>query len=110
MPALGGQALAEMADAGRSSSGPGAPLTTDSYVVKPVCFPGGSIGELAVDGTANDLVVAGAKPVALSLSLILEEGLQADVLEREVEAVARPPGRRRRDRDRRHEGRRTGPC
>ena len=89
VPALGGQALAQMADAGTFElEGLELALTTDSYVVKPLCFPGGSIGELAVNGTANDLAVAGAKPVALSLSLILEEGLHADVLEREVQAVA----------------------
>ena len=89
VPALGGQALAQMADAGTFElEGLELALTTDSYVVKPLCFPGGSIGKLAVNGTANDLAVAGAKPVALSLSLILEEGLHADVLEREVQAVA----------------------
>ena len=43
-------------------------------------FPGGSIGELAVNGTVNDLAMAGARPLALTLSLILEEGLTADVL------------------------------
>jgi hydrogenase expression/formation protein HypE len=64
-------------------------LTTDSFVVKPLRFPGGSIGELAVNGTVNDLASAGARPVALSLSLILEEGLEADVLRAEVEAIAR---------------------
>jgi hydrogenase expression/formation protein HypE len=64
-------------------------LTTDSYVVKPMRFPGGSIGELAVNGTVNDLAVSGARPLALSLSLILEEGLGADDLKAEVEAIAR---------------------
>jgi hydrogenase expression/formation protein HypE len=64
-------------------------LTTDSFVVKPLRFPGGSIGELAVNGTVNDLAVAGARPVALSLALILEEGLPADDLRAEVEAIAR---------------------
>jgi hydrogenase expression/formation protein HypE len=63
-------------------------LTTDSFVVKPIRFPGGSIGELAVNGTVNDLAMAGARPVALTLSLILEEGLEADVLKHEVEAIA----------------------
>jgi hydrogenase expression/formation protein HypE len=57
-------------------------------VVKPLRFPGGSIGELAVNGTANDLAVAGAKPLALSLSLVLEEGLGSDELRAEVEAIA----------------------
>ncbi len=64
-------------------------LTTDSYVVKPLRFPGGSIGELAVNGTINDLAVSGARPVALSLSLILEEGLPAEELRAEVDAIAR---------------------
>ena len=63
-------------------------LTTDSFVVKPIRFPGGSIGELAVNGTVNDLAVAGARPQAISLSMVLEEGLDADVLRAEVEAIA----------------------
>ena len=63
-------------------------LTTDSFVVKPLRFPGGSIGELAVNGTVNDLAMAGARPLALSLALILEEGLDADVLRAEVDAIA----------------------
>ena len=50
-------------------------LTTDSFVVTPLRFPGGSIGELAVNGTVNDLAVSGARPLALTLSLVLEEGL-----------------------------------
>ena len=57
-------------------------ITTDAYVVKPLRFPGGSIGELAVNGTVNDLAMAGAQPLALTLSLILEEGLDADVAAR----------------------------
>jgi hydrogenase expression/formation protein HypE len=64
-------------------------LTTDSYVVKPIRFPGGSIGELAVNGTVNDLAVSGARPLALTLSLVLEEGLSAEELRSEVEAIAR---------------------
>ncbi len=63
-------------------------VTTDSFVVSPRRFPGGSIGELAVNGTVNDLAVSGARPVALTLSLILEEGLPADELRAEVEAIA----------------------
>src|SRR5437763_7378305 len=63
-------------------------LTTDSFVVKPLRFPGGSIGELAVNGTVNDLAVAGARPLALTVSLILEEGLDAATLRAEVEAIA----------------------
>jgi hydrogenase expression/formation protein HypE len=63
-------------------------LTTDSFVVRPIRFPGGSIGELAVNGTVNDLAVSGARPLALTLSLVLEEGLGADELRAEVEAIA----------------------
>ena len=63
-------------------------MTTDSFVVKPIPFPGGSIGDLAVNGTVNDLAVSGARPLALSLSLILEEGLDGDELKAEVEAIA----------------------
>ena len=64
-------------------------ITTDAFVVKPLRFPGGSIGELAVNGTVNDLAMAGAKPLALTLSLILEEGLDATTLRAEVDAIAR---------------------
>ncbi len=57
-------------------------FTTDGYVVTPPFFPGGDIGRLAVCGTVNDLAVCGAKAVALSCGLILEEGLPLDTLER----------------------------
>jgi hydrogenase expression/formation protein HypE len=63
-------------------------FTTDSFVVSPLFFPGGDIGTLAVYGTVNDLVVAGARPRWLSLSFILEEGLPLDVFDRVVESVA----------------------
>ena len=76
LPAFGGETLAQMADAGMVSvDGLDLALTTDCYVVRPLRFPGGSIGELAVNGTVNDLAVSGARPLALSLSLVLEEGL-----------------------------------
>ena len=81
-PALGIAELDDAATVGELA------FTTDSYVVRPIRFPGGSIGELAVNGTVNDLAVAGARPLALSLSLILEEGLPADDLRREIEAIA----------------------
>jgi len=81
--------LAELGDAGVVMiAGSGIAITTDSFVVKPIRFPGGSIGELAVNGTVNDLAVAGARPTAISLAMILEEGLPFDVLREEVEAVA----------------------
>lgn len=63
-------------------------MTTDSFVVSPLFFPGGDIGSLAIYGTANDLSVAGAKPRWLSLSLILEEGLELAVLDRVLASVA----------------------
>jgi hydrogenase expression/formation protein HypE len=91
VPALAneGDTLEEMGDAGVVTiEDLGIALSTDSYVVRPIRFPGGSIGELAVNGTANDLAVAGAKPKALSLSLILEEGLAAEELRAQVEAIA----------------------
>ena len=89
LPAFDNETLAAMADAGTVTiDGTGLAITTDSFVVKPIRFPGGSIGELAVNGTVNDLAVAGARPVALSLSLILEEGLGADELRAEVDAIA----------------------
>lgn len=64
-------------------------FTTDSYVVTPLEFPGGDIGRLAVAGTVNDIAVMGARPIALSLGLILEEGLSLDVLDRVVASIAR---------------------
>ena len=89
-PAFASETLNEMADAGALEiGGVGLALSTDSYVVKPLRFPGGSIGELAVNGTVNDLAVSGARPLALSLSLILEEGLPAQELRDEVDAIAR---------------------
>jgi hydrogenase expression/formation protein HypE len=63
-------------------------FTTDSYVVQPYVFPGGDIGRLAVCGTANDLAVAGAEPLWLSLSFILEEGLPVAELGRIVDSIA----------------------
>lgn len=89
VPAFGSETLSAMGDAGAVSvNGLDLALTTDSFVVKPIRFPGGSIGELAVNGTVNDLAMAGARPLALSLSLILEEGLAADDLRAEVDAIA----------------------
>jgi hydrogenase expression/formation protein HypE len=89
VPAFSSESLEGMGDAGAIVvDGTHIALTTDSFVVKPIRFPGGSIGELAVNGTVNDLAVAGARPLALSLSLILEEGLSAADLRAEVEAIA----------------------
>lgn len=62
-------------------------FTTDSFVVHPLFFPGGDIGALAVNGTVNDLAMAGARPLALSLAFIIEEGLPMDTLWRVVQSV-----------------------
>jgi len=89
VPAFANATLEAMADAGTVSVfGGNVAMTTDSFVVKPIVFPGGTIGELAINGTVNDLAMAGAKPVALTLSLILEEGLPADRLKTQVDAIA----------------------
>jgi hydrogenase expression/formation protein HypE len=64
-------------------------FTTDSYVVTPIFFPGGDIGELAVNGTVNDLAMGGARPLYLSLALILEEGLALEELQRVIASVRR---------------------
>ena len=66
-------------------------FTTDSYVVKPIFFPGGDIGELAVNGTVNDLAVAGARPIALTAGFVIEEGFPIADLRR----LARVDGARR---------------
>ena len=77
LPAFDNPALAPLADAAMLPFGDARiALTTDSFVVRPLVFPGGSIGELAVNGTVNDLAVSGATPLALSAALIVEEGLE----------------------------------
>lgn len=63
-------------------------MTSDSFVAKPLVFPGGSIGELAVNGTVNDLAVSGARAHMMMVAFILEAGLPADILEHEVRAIA----------------------
>ena len=63
-------------------------MTTDSYVVSPLFFPGGDIGTLAIHGTINDLAVSGAQPLALSVGFILEEGLDMEIFRRVVSSMA----------------------
>lgn len=93
LPAFRNPALQDLGDAaildlGTMSSGRIA-LSTDSFVVQPLFFPGGSIGELAVNGTVNDLAVSGADPKFLSASFILEEGFPLAQLAAIVDAMAR---------------------
>lgn len=76
LPAFHNDALALMGDAAVVPAVTGRPaLTTDGYVVRPLFFPGGCIGDLAVNGTVNDLAVSGARPLYLTAGFILEEGL-----------------------------------
>jgi hydrogenase expression/formation protein HypE len=90
VPLLDNPALATLSDAALLAVGrERLAFTTDAFVVRPISFPGGSIGELAVNGTINDLAVSGARPIALSAALILEEGLSAEILTAQVEAMAR---------------------
>jgi len=90
LPKLNNDALAELADSAKLNlSSNEICLTTDSYVVKPLFFNGGDIGKLAVCGTVNDLAVAGARPVALTLSLIIEEGFEFELLDKILASIAR---------------------
>lgn len=88
-PLFGGALAGPLNDAAQLDVG-GARLafTTDSFVVSPLRFPGGSIGELAVNGTVNDLAVSGARPLALVVSFILEAGLAGPLIEAEARALA----------------------
>src|SRR4051812_1827405 len=88
-PLLFGASAEPLADAAPISiEGSKLAITTDSFVVKPLRFPGGSIGELAVNGTVNDLAVSGARAEHLVTTYILEAGLPTEVLEAEVRAMA----------------------
>ncbi|MFO8005408.1 hydrogenase expression/formation protein HypE [Thioalkalivibrio sp.] len=82
LPALGAQALGAPDAAVLDTPDGRLAITTDSFVVRPLFFPGGDIGRLAVHGTVNDLAMAGARPLWLTLGLILEEGLPLEDLRR----------------------------
>ncbi|MFM8953371.1 MAG: hydrogenase expression/formation protein HypE [Planctomycetaceae bacterium] len=94
VPAFGSPTLARLGDSsvldlnGAFATGGRLAFSTDSYVVRPLFFPGGSIGDLAVNGTVNDLAMSGARPVALSAAFIIEEGFAIGELTRVVEAMA----------------------
>src|SRR5271166_1611800 len=88
-PLLFGPVPQPLGDAAHISiNGTQVAMTTDSFVVRPLRFTGGSIGELAVNGTVNDLAVSGARAQALVCSYVLEAGLPTEVLEAEVRAMA----------------------
>ena len=87
-PLLFGSVPAPLGDAAHIQiNGTRIAMTTDSFVVKPLRFPGGSIGELAINGTVNDLAVSGARAEAIVVTYVLEAGLPTDVLEAEVRAM-----------------------
>ncbi len=94
LPAIGGQDASSLNDAAAVAIGESGwvVFTTDSYIVQPLEFPGGDIGKLSVCGTINDLAVSGAKPVALSMALVLEEGLQIETLRRILTSAGRAAG------------------
>lgn len=85
---FGNEALAPLDDAAAVGAAGELAFTTDAYVVKPLFFPGGDIGKLAVCGTINDLAVMGATPRWLSAAFILEEGLEVAVLEQVAASAA----------------------
>jgi hydrogenase expression/formation protein HypE len=88
-PLLFGSSPGPLADAAHVQiNGTRIAMTTDSFVVNPLRFPGGSIGELAINGTVNDLAVSGARAEAIVVTFVLEAGLPTDVLEAEVRAMA----------------------
>src|SRR3954454_7383249 len=85
LPAFRNPALENLGDAAVLELASGrVAMSTDSFVVQPLFFPGGNIGDLAVNGTVNDLAVSGAEPKYLSASFILEEGFPVDDLRRIV--------------------------
>jgi hydrogenase expression/formation protein HypE len=89
LPRLRNDTLAELADSAKLNLASGSVcFTTDSYVVKPLFFNGGDIGKLAVCGTINDLAVTGSVPVALSLSLIIEEGFEFELFEKILASIS----------------------
>jgi hydrogenase expression/formation protein HypE len=88
MPAFDNPALGARHDGARIDlAGARLAFTTDSYVVRPMFFPGGDIGTLAVNGTVNDLAMCGARPQFLSVGFILEEGLEMETLWRVVSSM-----------------------
>lgn len=89
LPGFGNEILEELGDAAVVRVGPDEmAVSTDSFVVSPLEFPGGNIGHLAVHGTVNDLAMMGAEPLYLTAGFILEEGLPFDVLDRVVTAMS----------------------
>src|SRR5450759_3011999 len=89
LPALANEALAQLGDgAVVNVAGVEVVVSTDTFVVSPLEFPGGDIGSLAVHGTLNDIAMMGARPVCLAAGFVLEEGLHLDTLDRVFRSMA----------------------
>ena len=86
---FGSEPLAALSDAAVVEGGARLAFTTDAYVVKPLFFPGGDIGELAVNGTVNDLAMVGGRPCWLSAGFVIEEGFPVDELRRIAASAGR---------------------
>lgn len=88
LPRFSNPALNRLSDQAVLSLPPGrVAFSTDTYVVDPIFFPGGTIGELAINGTINDVAMSGAVPLFLSVGLVLEEGLPLEVLDRVLRSM-----------------------
>jgi hydrogenase expression/formation protein HypE len=93
LPALGDSAPRTLDDSAIVDAGAGRlAFTTDSYVVRPLVFPGGDIGRLAICGTVNDLAMVGAIPITLSIGCIIEEGFPLEMLERILRSAREAAG------------------
>ena len=89
VPAFADGQLAELADAAVLDADGLISFSTDTFVVRPRFFPGGNIGELAVNGTVNDVAMSGAVPLYISVAMILEEGLPIAELAYLADSMAR---------------------
>lgn len=88
LPAYANDILEPLTDSAICNAGGKIAMTTDSYVIKPLFFPGGDIGRLCVSGTVNDLAVSGACPRYISVGMIIEAGLEMEILVRIVGSIA----------------------
>jgi hydrogenase expression/formation protein HypE len=88
LPAFSNDFLAPLTDSAVCYAGERIAMTTDSYVIKPLFFPGGDIGRLCISGTVNDLAVSGARPKYISVGMIIEAGFKTAMLEKIVRSMA----------------------
>lgn len=88
LPAFSNDFLAPLTDSAVCRAGERIAMTTDSYVIKPLFFPGGDIGRLCISGTVNDLAVSGARPKYISVGMILEAGFETAMLKKIVQSMA----------------------